>query len=89
MADRVRLANESAAGVFTFTWADDGAKYAVTWAEGIAPMACSGVYSREIANPGRFGWPGAAEVAGMDSRRQLAAVRQLAQRFADAMMAEL
>jgi hypothetical protein len=83
----VTLANESALGVYSFTWQMDGTKLTIQWGEGMtAPLAFYGPSTmREVTNPGRFGWTGPPKG---NSRKQLAAVRAFAQSFADALVAE-
>ena len=79
-ATRIRMANESALGVYTFTWtspAGDGAKVGVTWCEGWtsgpeASWAMPGddrpPRHRPVASPERFGWA-ARPPPGRPSRR--------------------
>jgi hypothetical protein len=83
----VPLSNESAVGVYSFSWTMDGAKLVIQWGEGMtAPLAFYGPNTmREVTNPGRFGWTGPPKGS---SRKQLAAVRAFAQAFADQLAAD-
>jgi hypothetical protein len=82
----ITLANESALGVYRFTWAYDGGRAGVLWYEGGgAPLTELNGNVREVARPERFGWPATLPPAG---KRQLAMVRQFAQKFADALAAD-
>jgi hypothetical protein len=84
----VKLANESALGVYSFSWMMmDGTKLTIQWGEGMTvPMAFYGPAAmREVTRPERFGWDGPPKGS---SRAQLAAVKAFAQRFADALAAE-
>jgi hypothetical protein len=85
---RVMLANESALGVYSFSWLVDGQKVSIQWGDGTtAPLAFFGrAGCREVERPERFGWTGPPKG---NSRRQLAAVKAFAQAFADALAAEL
>jgi hypothetical protein len=60
MADRlpVKLANESALGVYRFSWTSaDGARMEVQWGAGIGnPFMFRRDVAREIVRPERFGW---------------------------------
>jgi hypothetical protein len=82
----VQLANESALGVYAFSWQQDGARLVIQWAEGMtAPLAFYGPRTmREVASPERFGWAGPPQGS---SRAQLAKVRAFAQAFADTLAA--
>jgi hypothetical protein len=83
---RVTLANESALGVYSFTWTIDGQKAAIQWGDGMrVPMAFFGrAGMRDVAGPERFGWTGPPPPA-----KAKAVVRAFAQAFADALAAEL
>jgi hypothetical protein len=82
------LANESALGVYSFSWrAATNRKATIQWAEGMtAPMAFYGTASREVTRPERFGWDGPP--AGSHAQ-VMAAVRAFAQAFADDLAAWL
>ena len=83
----VKLANESALGVYSFSWQVDGRKAVIQWGEGMTvPLAFLGGSMREVANPARFGWTGPPTGT---SKRQLAAVKAFAQRFADQLAADI
>ena len=60
MANRlpVKLANESAFGVYRFSWTSaDGARMEVQWGAGMwNPLMFRGDEAREIVRPERFGW---------------------------------
>ena len=88
MTARVALANESALGVYSFSWQVDGRKAVIQWGEGMSvPLAFLGGSMREVANPARFGWTGPP--TGTSHRTQLAAVKAFAQRFADQLAADI
>lgn len=89
----IQLANESALGLFIFSWTSPstGIHARIMWGPGMTPMVSSsfpgrpGETSREIANPGRFGWQNPAALTG---KRQQAAVRSLAKAYAEAFEAD-
>jgi hypothetical protein len=87
MSAPVKLTNESALGIYSFSWQLDGAKLVIQWAEGMtAPLAFYGPNAmREVTNPARFGWAGPP--AG-SSQAQLSKVRAFAQAFADQLAAD-
>lgn len=83
----VQLANESAMGVVAFSWTSPstGIRARLFWAAGIRPMIAwtspgrDGEVTQEITDPGRFGFRDPAALTG---RKQVAAVRALAQAYA-------
>jgi hypothetical protein len=84
----VKLANESAVGIYSFSWTFDGVKCTIQWGEGMtAPLAFYGPrVMREVENPARFGWTGPPKGS---SKQQLAAVKAFAQAYADRLQADM
>jgi len=81
----VKLSNESALGIYRFTWTHDGMRAGITWGAGVGPpMADLNGHSMPVADPGRFGWPATIPAS---PTRHMAMVRQFAQAYADALAA--
>lgn len=85
----IKLANESALGVYMFTWTSPATGYrcGIIWSEGagdpIIEWTCpSGQHiHRMIAAPERFGW---TDPSGKPAKRQLAVVQDFARTYAEA-----
>jgi hypothetical protein len=97
-ATGIRMANESAFGIWTLTWtspAGDGARVGVTWCEGMPgpeamwsmPGEDRAPRHRPVANPARFGWPASPPTP----KQAFKALRAFAERYAvdlEAILAE-
>ena len=93
MPTKTIMANESAMGVVTFSWTSPstGIRARIMWGPGMKPMVFwtspgHPEVAREITDPGRFGWKDPATLPG---RRQVAAVRALAEAYAAAFEEEM
>jgi hypothetical protein len=83
----IRLANESALGIYSFAWEVDGHKAVIQWGEGMTvPLAFFGRAMQQVARPERFGWTGPPKGG---SKAQLKAVKAFAQAFADQLAADM
>ena len=89
MPTKIIMANESAMGTVVFSWTSPstGIRARIMWGPGMRPMVAArfpgrdGEVTRELADPARFGWK---DASGLPGRRQVAAVRALADAYAAA-----